>query len=103
MAGKEAFLSVRLSKVERSKLDALCKESGLSVSILIRKLLHGAKITGNHAREYKALYTEINRIGNNINQIAHSVNAGIASPETAAQSLFLLKKIYALLEKVADG
>lgn len=103
MAQRKAFLSVRLSTAERQKLDALCEASTLSASALVRKLLNGAQIKVNRARDFKALYTEINRVGNNINQIARSVNAGIATPEDAAQALFLLKKIYALMEKAADG
>ncbi|HMM32022.1 MAG TPA: MobC family plasmid mobilization relaxosome protein [Clostridia bacterium] len=102
MAQREAFLSVRMSAAERQKLDALCRASNLSVSALVRKLLNGTKIQENRAKDFKALYTEINRIGNNINQIARSVNAGIATPEDAAQALFLLKKIYTLMEKAAD-
>ena len=100
---KEAFLSVRMSAGERKKLDALCRVSGLSISAVVRKLIYGAEIKANHAKDYKALYTEINHIGNNINQIARSVNAGIATPEVAEQSLFLLKQVYALMERIADG
>jgi hypothetical protein len=43
----------------------------------------------------------VNRIGVNINQIARSVNAGIATPDDARQALFLLKKINELMVKVA--
>ena len=48
------------------------------------------------------LYAEINRIGNNVNQIARSVNMGIATPETAEQSLFLLQRIYDLMYALAN-
>jgi hypothetical protein len=100
---KEAFLSVRMSAGERRKLDALCRASGLSTSAVVRKLIDGAQIKVNRARDYKALYTEINHIGNNINQIARSVNAGIATPETATEALFLLRKVYTIMERIADG
>jgi hypothetical protein len=50
------------------------------------------------------LYVEINRIGTNINQIAHACNAGMANPDSAAaQALFLLQKVYALMDNVASG
>ena len=101
MAQKEAFLSVRLSKQESQKLDSLCKASGLTASAAVRKLIAGAKIQENKAKDMKPLYQEINRIGNNINQIARSVNAGIASREDAAYAVFLMKKVYELMEKVA--
>jgi len=101
MAQKEAFLSVRMSVWERKKLDSMCKASGLTSSAVVRKLIAGASIQENKAKDMKPLYQEINRIGNNINQIARSVNAGIASTEDAAQAVFLMKKIYELMEKAA--
>lgn len=101
MAHKKAFLSVRLSTLERQKLDSLCAASGLTASAAVRKLIAGAKIQKNKARDMKTLYGEINRIGNNINQIARSVNAGIASREDAAEAVFLMKKVYDVMEKAA--
>ena len=46
---------------------------------------------------------EIHRIGVNINQIARSVNAGIATPEDAKYGLHLLEQVYALMYEVAKG
>ena len=40
-------------------------------------------------------------IGNNINQIARSVNAGIAKAEDAKRGLYLLDQVYELLYEVA--
>jgi len=101
-AHKDAFLSVRMTAEERGRLDALCLESGLPVSSFIRSCLTGVKIRPREPTEIKELYVEINRIGNNINQIARSVNAGIATPEDAHQALFLLRKVYELMERVTD-
>ena len=42
----------------------------------------------------KALRREIHAIGNNINQIARSVNAGIATPEDAREAVELLGRVY---------
>ena len=47
------------------------------------------------------LRTEIHHIGNNINQIARSVNAGIAKAEDAKRGLYLLDQVYELLYEVA--
>ena len=38
----------------------------------------------------------------NINQIARSVNAGIATAEDARRGLFLLDKVYELMYQVAN-
>ncbi len=51
--------------------------------------------------EVKALRTEIHHIGNNINQIARSVNAGIATAEDARRGLYLLDQVYKLMYQVA--
>ena len=50
-------------------------------------------------KDIQKLIGEINKIGSNVNQIARSVNAGIASPDTAAQSLFLLDRVYEKLDE----
>lgn len=41
-------------------------------------------------------------IGNNINQIARSVNAGIAKPEDAKRGLYLLDQVYELMFRIAN-
>ncbi|WP_300764781.1 plasmid mobilization relaxosome protein MobC, partial [uncultured Oscillibacter sp.] len=48
-----------------------------------------------------ALRTEIHHIGNNINQIARGVNAGIAKAKDAKRGLFLLDQIYELMYQIA--
>ena len=53
------------------------------------------------SREIKELRTEIHHIGNNINQIARSVNAGIAKAEDAKRGLFLLDQVYELMYQIA--
>ena len=53
------------------------------------------------SQEIKALRTEIHHIGNNINQIARSVNAGIAKAEDAKRGLYLLDQVYELMYEVA--
>ena len=102
MSNKDYFLSVRLSPKDRARLRDICQATGLSPSAAVRRLIAGAKLQPNKAKDMKPLYTEINRIGNNINQIARSVNAGIATQEDARQGLFLLQKVYDLMERMAE-
>lgn len=94
-------LCLRLTASEAQKLHADAKRCGLSRSAYLRRLIKKTPIKVRPTEAIRDLYTEINRIGNNINQIARSVNAGIASPETAAQAVFLMRKVYDLMEKVA--
>ena len=91
-----------MTKEEREHLDQLSQESGLSLSDTVRACISGTEIRQRQDAEIKDLYTEINRIGNNINQIARSVNAGIADAEDVRQALLLLRKVYELMEAVAD-
>jgi len=96
-------LCLRLNAKEAEKLKTDARNCGLSRSAYLRRLIMKAPIKTRPQEPIKRLYTEINHIGNNINQIARSVNAGIATPEVAEQSLFLLKQVYALMERIADG
>ncbi len=49
-----------------------------------------------------ALYTEINRIGNNINQIARKLNAGLGTGADVREVKYLLRLVYERMEEVAD-
>lgn len=88
-----------------AEYQALCKNAkrcGLSRSAYLRRLILKTPVKACQAAEVRALYAEINKIGSNINQIARSVNVGIASPQTAEQSLFLLQKVYDLMFRLAN-
>ena len=101
MQEKSKFLSVRLTAEEREHLDRLARESGLSLSNVIRSCINRTEIRQRQPAEINDLYREINRIGVNINQIARSVNAGIARPEDARRGLYLLDQVYELMYQVA--
>ena len=62
---------------------------------------HRGQVKARPSQEIKALRTEIHHIGNNINQIARSVNAGIAKAEDAKRGLYLLDQVYELMYEVA--
>ena len=49
--------------------------TGLSVSVLIRKLIAGVQLRPRPPGEYTKLLRELSAIGNNINQIAYWANA----------------------------
>ena len=67
----------------------------------LRRLILGAEVRALPSQEIKALRTEIHHIGNNINQIARSVNAGIAKPDDAKHGLYMLDRVYELMYQVA--
>lgn len=95
-------LHIELREAEQQQLLKDTKRCGLSKSTYLRKLIMSKPVRPRPTAEIRNLYAEVNRIGNNINQIARSVNVGVATPEDAAQALFLLKKVYTVMEEVAD-
>lgn len=94
---------MRLTEKERQHLDQLAQESGLSRSNVVRACLEQTELRPCQPTEIGDLYREINRIGVNINQIARSVNAGIATAEDAKYGLHLLDRVYDLMHEVAKG
>lgn len=95
-------LCLRLNAAELEKLNKNAKRCGLTRSAYLRSLIMKTPVKECQTKELRDLYSEINKIGSNINQIARSVNAGIATPETAAESLFLLRCIHDLMFRVAN-
>ena len=77
------------------------RECGLTKRAFLVRLIEGTPVKARPTQEIKALRTEIHYIGNNINQIARSVNAGIARPEDARRGLYLLDQVYELMYQVA--
>ena len=77
------------------------QQCGLSRKACLVRLIEGTPVRARSSQEIKELRTEIHHIGNNINQIARSVNAGIAKAEDAKQGLYLLDQVYELMYQMA--
>ena len=90
---KSYEICLRLSAEEKERLEHSARTCGLSKTAYLRRLILG--------KEIKALRTEVHKIGVNINQIARSVNAGIAKAEDARRGLYLLEQVYELMYEVA--
>ena len=95
-------LHIELTPAQYQLLTAQAKQCGLTKRAYLVRLLDGNPVRARSSQEIKALRTEIHHIGNNINQIARSVNAGIATAEDAKQGLCLLKKVYELMYQIAN-
>ncbi len=97
-------ICLRLDETEAKALKEKAKRCGLSKSAYLRRLVMGHPVKARPPEALHELYVEINRIGRNINQIARACNMGLAQPDSAArQALFLLQKVYALMDKLASG
>ncbi len=99
---REYEICLRLSQDEKAKLEINAQACGLSKTAYLRRLIMGTEIRARPSPEIKALRTEIHHIGNNINQIARSVNAGLAKPADAKRGLLLLDKVYELMYQLAN-
>ena len=98
---KKYEICLRLSKEEKELLERSAHACGLNKTAYLRRLLLGTEIKTRPSQEIKDLRTEIHHIGNNINQIARSVNAGIANAEDAKRGLYLLDQVYELMYQIA--
>lgn len=97
-------ICLRLNENETRALKEKAKQCGLSKSAYLRRLILNQPVKARPPEAVHDLYVEINRIGTNINQIARACNAGMADPDNAAaQALFLLGKVYALMDGLAAG
>ena len=94
-------LHIELTPAQYRLLTEKTKQCGLTKRAFVIRLLEGREIRARPSQEIKELRTEIHHIGNNINQIARSVNAGIARAEDAKRGLYLLDQVYELMYQIA--
>lgn len=67
-------VQVWLNEEEFRKLDSLSHRSGLSFSSVLRNFIMGENIKERVHPDYRSLLRSVDRIGININQIAHKAN-----------------------------
>ena len=84
-------ISFRVSEEERSRLEAEANRAGMKLapycqSVALKRRLTVATVTFH--RMEPALFAELRRVGNNVNQIAHAINSNLPPHvQFAAQSL----------------
>ena len=94
-------LHIELTPAQYQMLTEKAKECRTTKRTFIIRLMEGKELRAKPSEEIKALRTEVHHIGNNINQIARSVNAGIADAEEAKRGLRLLDQVYELMDEIA--
>ena len=94
-------LHIELTPAQYQRLVAQAKQCGLSQRAYLVRLIEGTPVRARPSQEIKDLRWEVHKIGVNINQIARSVNAGIARAEDAKRGLFLLDQVYELMYQIA--
>lgn len=94
-------LHIELTPAQYQLLTDQVKRCGLSRRAFLVRLIEGRPVRARPSQEIKDLRWEVHKIGVNINQIARSVNAGIARAEDAKRGLFLLDQVYELMYQIA--
>ena len=93
-------MHIELTREQYATLCEKAKKSGLTKRAFVVRLLEGEKIRERPTEELRLLREEVHRIGNNINQIARSVNEGIATPEDAGYGLHMLHRVYEIMYRI---
>lgn len=74
MNKKDQKLSFRLSNEDAEKLKIITQDSGLSASEFIRKVILNNEINIIKKEDTIKVIYHLNKMGNNLNQIAHGIN-----------------------------
>ena len=90
-------LNFYVSDAVRKKLERLSKNSGLTMTAVITKLILECEIHPLKTDELLKIYNELNHIGNNINQIAHIANAERHISDDRIDSSVNLKHTYQII------
>ena len=101
MKKEKHHLHIELTPEQYQRLSNQAKQCGLSKRTYFVRLIDRMPVKARPSQEIKELRTEIHHIGNNINQIARSVNQGIARAEDAKRGLYLLDQVYELMYQIA--
>lgn len=99
---KTYHLHIELTPEQAALLFSQAQQCGLTKRAYLVRLIEGTPIRARPSQEIKDLRMEVHKIGVNINQIARSVNAGIAKSEDAKYGLYLLEQVYKLMYQVAS-
>lgn len=99
----ERLSGIRLTAAERVMIEDMAAAAGLPLAEFCRRAILRQKITPPPSRADDALLLELNRIGVNINQIAHAVNAGRGLPHSMPEVMEQLRRILDRLAGVSNG
>ena len=89
---KNKTISLRLTEEEYNRLKNTADELGYSVSELVRKKVLGNREKLAQRQDLKLIAYELNRIGNNLNQIAKYVNTHRAIDRVVASNLLKIRE-----------
>lgn len=92
--------NLRVTAADRAEVERRADAAGLTLVEYCRQAIFNAKVTPQHSATDHALLVALNRVGNNLNQIAHTVHCGRNLPPDFP---LLVAELRSLIEQVADG
>ena len=94
-------ISLRLNKQEHEHLKQQAALSGYPMEQFLRTLIANEKMRPRPPNEYAEIRRQLAAIGNNINQIARTVNArGFASQEDIDAVVSAQREIWQIMERL---
>lgn len=99
----ERLPGVTLTPAERHHVELTAERAGLSVMEFCRRAIIGQRLLARRRPSEKItadLLAELNRVGVNINQIAHAVNSGRGLPYDMPE---VVAELRAVLAKIAEA
>lgn len=101
MRKKTYDVLLRLDEAERDHLKEQVALSGFNTTQFLRALIANEKMRPRPPNEYAEIRRQLAAIGNNINQIARSVNArGFASKEEIESVASAQREIWMLIKQL---
>ena len=96
---RNRHVSVWLTDAELAQLRKQATAAGLGIDPFLRSLILGVQLRPRPPDTYAALLRELSAIGNNINQIAHTVNGQkYAADSQIDQAAALVRRAWRLVK-----
>lgn len=96
---RNRHVSVWLTDAELAHLRKQAATAGLGIDPFLRSLILGVQLRPRPPDTYTALLRELSAIGNNINQIAHTVNGQkYAADSQIDQAVALVRRAWRLVK-----
>lgn len=96
---RNRHVSVWLTDAELAHLRKQAATAGLGIDPFLRSLILGVQLRPRPPDTYAALLRELSAIGNNINQIAHTVNGQkYAADSQIDQAVALVRRAWRLVK-----
>ena len=96
---RNRHVSVWLTDAELAHLRKQAAAAGLGIDPFLRSLILGVQLRPRPPDTYAALLRELSAVGNNINQIAHTVNGqNYAADRQIDQAVVLVRRAWRLVK-----